>query len=393
MISAIALTYEGYIMTQTLNPAQNNADFLHFFQQYATECLLNQDPEVSEALRRRQIPHNRFRRLEETYKISFNLDSSLSLKSIKKQVVKQIEAAAYFIRDFQISVLGQHTSIFHLYEIEIQIAHNLRYAFKFDSGKLFIQLPYWQVNFLDCHVSYQQMKNRWNRGEHLQQTSPVREAWWLFNPIGEFRTNLRTTLLLAVQRQILGIDNLFVNFGLAEATNNSTLPPKDEPKGSQSFKDKAIAFLRASVNEDKLGISLEMALKNQDEKSLVQLLGLFKKNLADPGQIEELIDTGVFSLQEIIHEEKSKVDIKMFGFVNVGNYHRIDVALNLSSGYLKKYVELVPRKVELKAIQVGFVNVYTIDDITVKPNFHGAMKLNFEAAALERSLRELQLVE
>jgi hypothetical protein len=79
--------------------------------------------------------------------------------------------------------------------------------------------------------------------------------------------------------------------------------------------------------------------------------------------------------------------------VNVGNYHRIDVALNLSSGYLKKYVELVPRKVELKAIQVGFVNVYTIDDITVKPNFHGAMKLNFEAAALERSLRELQLVD
>ena len=122
-------------------------------------------------------------------------------------------------------------------------------------------------------------------------------------------------------------------------------------------------------------------------------MGYSKKNLADPGQIEELIDTGVFSLQEIIHEEKSKVDIKMFGFVNVGNYHRIDVALNLSSGYLKKYVELVPRKVELKAIQVGFVNVYTIDDITVKPNFHGAMKLNFEAAALERSLRELQLVE
>jgi len=29
----------------------------------------------------------------------------------------------------------------------------------------------------------------------------------------------------------------------------------------------------------------------------------------------------------------------------------------------------------------------------VKPNFHGAMNLNFEAAALERSLRELQLVD
>lgn len=91
----------------------------------------------------------------------------------------------------------------------------------------------------------------------------------------------------------------------------------------------------------------------------------------------------------MIHEEQSKLNLKMFGFVNVGNYHRIDVALNLSSGYLKKYVEIVPRKTEIKALQFGFVNVYTINDITVKPSFHSAIKINFETAALERSLREL----
>jgi hypothetical protein len=82
----------------------------------------------------------------------------------------------------------------------------------------------------------------------------------------------------------------------------------------------------------------------------------------------------------------------MFGFVNVGNYHRIDVALNLSSGYLNKYIEVIPRKANIKAVLFGFVNVYTIDDITVKPNFHGGMKLNFETAALEKSLKELQLL-
>ena len=76
----------------------------------------------------------------------------------------------------------------------------------------------------------------------------------------------------------------------------------------------------------------------------------------------------------------------------MGNYHRIDVDLNLSAGYLKKYIEIVPRKADVKAIQFGFVNVYTIDDITVTPNLHSAMKIDFETAALERALQELNLI-
>ncbi len=378
-------------MTQTLNRAQNHEDFLYFFQQYATEALKTQDLNVNESLRRRQLPVTKIRRLEDAYTISFKLGNNIRLNQIKKQVLQQIDAAAYFIRDFQIGVLGQQTSIFHLYEIEIQIERNIRYALAFESGKLLIQIPYWQVNFLGRHISYQQMKDCWNRGQHLPKVSPTRRVWWLFNPIGEFRSNLRSMLLLAVQKQILGIDKLFIKFGLVEDHHQNLSEKTGEPK-NQSFKENAIAFLKATVNEDKLGVNLELALKNQDETALVRLLGLFKKNLADPGQIEELIDTGVLTLQEVIHEEQSQVDIKMFGFVNVGNYHRIDVALNLSSGFLKKYVELVPRKAEVKAIQFGFVNIYTIDDITVKPNFHGAMSFNFETAALERALRELQLV-
>ena len=82
----------------------------------------------------------------------------------------------------------------------------------------------------------------------------------------------------------------------------------------------------------------------------------------------------------------------MWGFVNVGNYHRIDVDLNISTGYWKKYIELVPRKANVKAVQFGFVNVYTIDDITVKPNLHRSVNIDFETAALERSLQELDLL-
>jgi hypothetical protein len=216
-------------------------------------------------------------------------------------------------------------------------------------------------------------------------------------------------LLLAVQKHILGIDKLFVKFGLVEDSEHQSLSLKNEERENQSFKENVIslavrdrdssalaqatiALLKQTVNEDKLGVNLELVLNNQDEASLVRLLDLFKNNLADPSQMEELIDVGTSSLQEVIHEEQSQVEIKMLGFVNIGNYHRIDVAVNLSAGYLKKYVELVPRKAEVKAILFGFVNVYTIDDITVKSNFSGAMKINFETAALERALRELQLI-
>lgn len=94
----------------------------------------------------------------------------------------------------------------------------------------------------------------------------------------------------------------------------------------------------------------------------------------------------------MIEEEESKVHIKMLGFVNVGNYHRIDVALSLSSGYLKQYIEVIPRKTDINATLLGFVNVYTVDDITVKPNFYGSLHLNFETVALERALKELRLL-
>lgn len=381
-------------MTQTRDRTQDHKDFLDAFQQYAANSLRNQQQEVNEALSRRQIPPSKVPQIEDAYSILLKLGDTdtIPFTSIQKPILQQIDAATCFIRDFHINVLGQRTSLFHLYEIEIQIDEKINYSFSFESGKLLIQIPAWQVSTLNRHLSYQEMKSRWQRGEHLPKRSPLRQIWWLFNPMGEFRSNLRAVLMLAIQKQILGIDKLFVKFGIAETDEGKSQSGEEGASEGQSFKESAINFLKQSVNEDKLGVSLEVILKNQKEATLVQLLGLFKNNLADGGQMEELIEAGTLTLQEMIHEEQSQVNIKMFGFVNVGNYHRIDVAINLSSGYLKKYIELVPRKADVKATLFGFVNVYTIDDITVKPNFHGAMKLNFEAAALERALRELQLV-
>jgi hypothetical protein len=396
-------------MTQLLNPTKTDKDIQDFFHQYAAESLKNLDQEVSEALKRRQIPRSKIRPLKKIYKISLKLGDNMLLNLIQKPILQQIDAAAYFIRDFQIGVLGQETNIFQLYEVEIQIDQNVKNYFIFESGKLLIQIPYWQMLFLSRYIPYQEIKTRWQRGEHLSKVSPVRRVWWLFNPIGDFRSNLRTMLLLAVQKHILGIDKLFVKFGLVEDSEHQSLSLKNEERENQSFKENVIpwavrvrdssalaqatiALLKQTVNEDKLGVNLELVLNNQDEAILVRLLDLFKNNLADPSQMEELIDVGTLSLQEVIHEEQSKVEIKMLGFVNIGNYHRIDVAVNLSAGYLKKYVELVPRKAAVKAILFGFVNVYTIDDFTVKSNFSGGMKINFETAALERALRELQLI-
>jgi hypothetical protein len=376
-------------MITTLDQTQTYQDSLVFFQQYADESLSKHNPEVKEALKRRQIATNQILPLEETYKINLKLGENLSFKQIETTLLKQIDAAADFIRDFQIGILGQRSSIFQIYELEIQIEDNLKYGISFEGGKLSIQIPSGQITFFSRYLNTEEIKKSWHRGLHLAKFSPARRVWWLLNPIGEFRSNLRTILLLAIQKHILGIDKLFAKFGLVDLDDNPNIVVSE----NQTFKDKAITFLKQTVNEDKLGMNLEQILKNQDETTLVKLLGLFKNKLADPGQIEELIDVGSLSLQEVIQEEQSQVNINMFGLVNVGNYHRIDVALNLSKGYLNKYVELVPRKADVKAILLGFVNVYTIDDITVKPNFHSAIKFHFETAALERALKELQLLE
>jgi len=380
-------------MAQTLNKTGNHEDFLATIREYAATALTNQDQELSASLQRRQIPPTKIKPLAVAYQISFKLSENIALNSIKNQLLQQIDTAAYFLRDFHLGILGQRQGLFQIYEIEIVIEPKIKYSLKFEAGRLSIQLPYCQLKYLNRYFKYQELKNRWHRGEHLAKFSPIRKVWWLFNPIGEFRSNLRATLWLTVQQHIFGIDQLLVKWGLLDLSEYPSLVQDHGQQKTQSFKDSTIAFLKASVNEEKLGVNLETILQNQDDATLEKLLSLFKKNLADSGQMEELIDTGIFMLQEVIQEEQSQVDIKMFGFVNVGNYHRIDVVLNLSTGYLKKYVELIPRKAEVKAVQLGFVNVYTIDDITVKPSFHSAMKIDFETAALERTLRELELVK
>ncbi|MEQ8385028.1 MAG: hypothetical protein RH949_21955 [Coleofasciculus sp. A1-SPW-01] len=373
------------------NPAHTT--FLDQFTSHTADALHHQNQAVSESLNRRQIPSSQIRPLEEAYHVSLKLGDNLPLNPIKKQILQQLDAVVYFLRDFHIGILGQRTSIFHLYDVEIQVESHLRYQVTFESGKLLIQIPYWQMAVLDRYLPYQKLKYYWRRGKHLPRFSPIRKIWWLVDPIGELRYNLRSMLVLAIQKQILGIDKLFVKFNLLDNGNQKHRAVQGDNQNQTELKNHAIAFLKATVKEEKLGVNLDLVLENQDDATIAQLLAVYKKNLADIDQMEELIETGTFTLQEKLNEEQSQVDIKMFGFVNVGNYHRIDVAVNLSKDYLKKYVDVIPRKTDIKAVQFGFVNVYTIDDITVKPNFHGALTLNFETAALERALKELELVQ
>jgi hypothetical protein len=392
-------------MNHILNSHPNPDSLLSFLQQYATDSLRRKNQDVIESLRRRRIDTNKIPSLENCYKILLKLGSNIPLESIEKQILEQIDAIADFIADFQIGTLGQPNTLFQIYEFEIVIDFHVQYALNFELGKFSIQFPYWHLNLLNRQLPYQTIKGIWNRGRHLNKFSPILRYWWLFNPLSEFRSNLRAMILLAVDKQILGIDKLFIDLGWSDTGDRKALVPKEETKenteNSNNFGDHLVAsavrqrilsFLKATINEEKLRFNLEQVLGSQDEETLIKLFSSYKENLASPNQIEEILDAGILVLKEVIQEEQSQVDVKMFGFVNVGNYHRIDIALNLSSGYLKKYIEVIPRKSSTKAILFGFVNVYTIDDITVKPNFHGVMKLNFETAALEKSLKELKLL-
>jgi hypothetical protein len=389
------------MMTQSFNGTKKTEDLLIYFQQYGYELLKKQNQEVCEALRRRHINTDNLPALEEAYTVSCRLSSFIPLEPIKEQILQQIDEVVYFIKDFQIGVLGQYNPLFHIYEVEIITGRKIKQLFKFESGKLLIQISYIRLRFLNNRLSCQDIKNLWNQGKHFEKNSPFYKYWWLFNPIGELRYNLRGILLLTINNKVLKIDKILTEYGCAEQRERKTqflnnkigdISNFNHNLASVQIHTAILTFLKAMVNEEKLGVNLEQILKDQDEATLVRLLALFKNNLTDPSQIEEILSTGVLILKEVMEEEESKVHIKMLGFVNVGNYHHINVALSLSSGYLKQYIEVIPRKTAINATLLGFVNVYTIDDITVKPNFHGALHLNFETVALERAIKELQLL-
>jgi len=355
------------------------------WHKYANLQLQERQLEVAAALDRRGVLKDQIKSLAEAYTINFQVDPSISLKPINRQVCAQIAAAGEFIANFHISVLGQDVGAFQLREVEIRIARGWQKLFLFDSGKLLICLPDgWGMPFFFRGLSYLEMKRLWQQGNPIFPGLKAKVLWQLINPIGYFRSNLRSSLRLAAEQQVLVVDRILTRFGWKS--------PGESLPSISDFKGAAIAYLR-STKANELGLNLDLLLRERSETDVAQLLALFQKYLADPQQMEALIEAGSLSLQAEIMQERSQVDIKMWGFVNVGNYHRIDVAVSLSGGYLSKYIQVLPREVQVKAVQVGFVNVYTIDDITVKPNLHRAIAINWEAAALERALEELDWVK
>ncbi|NJL02402.1 MAG: hypothetical protein HC910_18245 [Spirulinaceae cyanobacterium SM2_1_0] len=346
-----------------------------FSDEYVAIALAARDAEVQAALARRQVLDDRLPSLAEAYRLVVQPGPRLARKpNAQTRLRQQIEAAADFLRDFQISVFGQRTLMFQLYELTIRLGVPGPKRFQFQAGHL-------QIARSPKPLTQAALQQSWNQGKHLSSQSPLRNAWWLFNPLGEVRSNLKGALLFAVQRQVLGLDRVLARLGFAELPATVEAPP--------GFREQAIAYLSETVDRHKLDFDLDAALEQQSDRWLSQLLRRFRQHLLDPGGLESMLDVASLSLQETLAEERSQVKIQMFGFVNVGNYHRIDVAVNLSSGYLKKYVEVVPRQANVQATLFGFVNIYTIDDITVKPNLHQAVKLDFATAAFEQAYREL----
>ncbi|MEC4894323.1 MAG: hypothetical protein SAL07_03000 [Oscillatoria sp. PMC 1051.18] len=362
------------------NTARGNSKLL---ADYGKKVLSNFNAEIDAALTRRQVTSSKIVPLESVYEIYVTGEDEIDLNSIQAILKKQIEAVAKFLRDFHIAINGQRTSIFQLYEVEIQVKQAIKSNLSFSAGKLLVQLPYWQILIFQCYLQNQELKKCWNQGKHLSRKSPIRRIWWWLNPLGEFRYNLRETLFQTGAKQVTNIDKLLSNYKQIDVADEIT---------KKDWQSHAIALLQSTIDEDKLGINVSEICSQQDEETLARLLDLYQQNLTDPSYLETLIDTGINSIKEAISQEKSQINVKMFGFVNVGNYHRIDVELNISPGNLKKYIELVPREVEIRAVFWGFVNIYTVDDVTVNPNIQSSLQIDLETAAFERSLQDLQLI-
>lgn len=121
-----------------------------------------------------------------------------------------------------------------------------------------------------------------------------------------------------MDKKILGLDKLLSEYDFVEQSGCKSQFSSNKIGDKSSFKhDLAglqvrtaiIAFLKVMVNKEKMGGNLDQILKEQDETTLVRLLALFKNNLTDSNQIEEILSTGILIFKEMMEEEESKVHI------------------------------------------------------------------------------------
>lgn len=348
---------------------------------FAKKALLERQPKLSEDLETKLVtdlglPVEQARRavttLEEAkYTIEFENEAGCNPwtndllakdREYKARLEEQAESAAEFLKDFHFRMLGRNLSLFKVRKIRIctnghsQLDPTLTYdRAKFEltlwiGPKQTTNIPVSPLRRNNLHpYTRDQIKQAWDEsdafgkrlftGEVLDaRKNPVRVYWKFLNPVGQVRTALRDGLRSAALLSV------------------KTLKALNEEGGAKGLKDKMLSLLGADGSR----------LDGMDDAALRRLSSSWLEKLEDPKAAEEMAVAALSkSLQAAIESQNTKIKRKQWGFVNVENFHKIDVTLNTGDIQTYREVVQVPDNLDIDVTQVGFVNVSTTDRVEV----------------------------
>lgn len=284
------------------------------------------------------------------YDVSFHFfkkDNQLNPKD-QAAVAATTRAAEEFLRQYDKAIKGKTNVPFGITGIEVRPIDEApgKRNFSVQDGKIILGL---KKNLLGQYIieTPQSIRDKWEKGEQFPRISlfkpnPMKRLWPFLNPVGTFRSALRTTLLNLRSKAQNRI----------EAASVTDL--KELAKGKlDQWENAEIEKLRKVWAEESKGEAV----------------------------IEDVLNAAI---EKIARDQMPNYDLKLSShFVNVGNIHDIDIGIRTGVGEIVGDGE---RPTVSVTSHGGFVNVFTIDRIHINLDLSNSL----ENAALLRAMARVR---
>jgi hypothetical protein len=337
-------------------------------------ALKDTQARIKESLKRRGIDAGALPPIQESYAILVGDFPRADLESDERyeQIRSQIREAALFLQNFFIDTLGQTDGLFQFFELEIgpKQEGSSEPAFQQKAKRLLLKLGK-EVR------TESELRADWDRGAQLPKSTYVSRAWPFVNPVGEFQTNVKDSLLKNAKKLAREIEEL---------TAASEAPASEGP--SPELAQTVRGLLERATQGSELPFAFDLSkLESLSHSQLTGLLKGWGKRLTDTRNVAELSEAVAEGVQASEQAAGSKVDVKIKGgWVAVGNYHNIRVQLGAASPETSNLVKIARPDQDIKAdVEGGLVAVYTIDNVSVSVD----LKNSIESLALMKTLQQL----
>ena len=215
--------------------------------------------------------------------------------------------------------------------------------------------------------------NWWNPMDHMK-AAKLRGLWKVVgNPVGVMRTRLRRT------------------FGDVQGDLGKTLKGVLDKAGAvptDELRQKAADVVRSFVGPDvksaagdNLRDTMLQKVATVDENVLVNFLGRWDANAADPGLVDDVSNFSLSATANRLKDSQLKI-----GLVNVDTYDAISVAPDSA---LARHGDMAVNDVELSGTRIGLVNVQSVDMVSVVPDL---ARMIFGGTSMERAANETGLL-